>query len=183
MNMRSGSKRYRLSMLAVIASLLIGMIGLPPASAVATPTIGAIVVDDFDCETGALEARVPVSNLERVSDAADESAFPFRWSWEAHFEGGSSFSPQPFFAFNPPASHSPYNNDVFLTDFVPTNGMDGGVGPDPLVSIFIEASVGHVDGEPTFSTSITYTVICGDDLVAQLIAVLKAILQDILGGS
>ncbi len=159
------------------------LVGLPPASTAAAPTIGAIVVEGFNCDTGFLEAYVPVSDLERVPDPADEADFPFRWSWVANFEGGSSFSPQPFFAFNPPASHSPYNNDVLLTDFVPTNGMGGGVGPDPLVSIFIEASVGHVDGEPTFSTSITYTVVCGDDLVAQLIAVLKAILQDILGGS
>lgn len=184
MNTPVGTRGYRISLLALIASLLLGMFGLPPAGAVAAPTIGAIVVDNFNCETGLLEAHVPVTNLERVPDPADETEFPFRWSYLAHFEGGSSSTPpETFFALNPAAADSPYNGNLPMTAFIPTNGPGGGAGPKPLVSIDLEASVGHVDGQPTFSTSLDYTVVCGDDLVDQLIAVLKAILQEILGGS
>jgi hypothetical protein len=166
--------------LAVLAPLLVG---LPPAITAAAPTIGAIVVESFNCDTGFLEAYVPVSDLERVPDPADEADFPFRWSYEAHYENGSSYNPpEPFYAFNPPSSQSPYSGNLPLTVFVPTNDPGGGVGPDPITSIDLAASVGHTVGEPTFSTSTTYSVVCGDDLVTQLIAVLKAILQSILGG-
>lgn len=83
MNTHPGSTRLRLSILAMIASLLIGLIGLPPASAVAAPTIGVIVVDDFDCEMGALEARVFVTDLLHIPAPASNAEFPFRWNYEA----------------------------------------------------------------------------------------------------
>lgn len=182
MNTYVGTAKYRRSLAVIIASLLFGMFGLPPVNA-ATPGIGAIDVDSFNCDSGFLDAHVPVTSLEHVSNPTDEADFPFRWTWEAHYDNGSTFSPsEPFFAFNPPAATSPVTGAVPLHDFVPANGPGGGAGPKPLTSIDIEASVGHGGDGPIFSTAITYNVVCGDDLISQLIAVLIQILDDILNG-
>ncbi len=56
MTMRVERRGHPLLILAMIAVLLLGMIGFAPASAAAqpipAPTIGEVEVDSFDCETG-----------------------------------------------------------------------------------------------------------------------------------
>ncbi len=141
------------------------------------------MVDDFDCETGALEARVFVTDLPHIPAPASNAEFPFRWNYEMAFDGGVSFGPSQFRVYNPPAPNSPFTGNVLMTTLVPTTGPDLGDGPVPLASIFLEASVGHGVPGPIDATSITYSVRCEDDsLIDGLIAALKRILRQILGG-
>jgi hypothetical protein len=85
----------------MIASLLIGLIGLPPASAVAAPTIGVIVVDDFDCETGALEARVFVTDLLHIPAPASNAEFPFSMELRSELRRRHLLRPEPVSRFQP----------------------------------------------------------------------------------
>ncbi len=189
MTMRVARTGHPLSMLAIIAALLLGMIGFAPASAAAqpipAPTIGEIAVDSFECETGVLVFHVGVTNLQHVVSPTSDFDVLFKWNYLARFEGGgSSPTPNEFDVYNPPASTSPYTGDVSITASLPTIAPGGGATPNSITSIELSAAVYLLASEPpTDTTSTIYTIDCDDDsLVAGLVAALKRILRDILDG-
>lgn len=187
--MRVERRGHPLLILAMIAVVQLGMIGLAPASAAAqpipAPTIGEIEVDSFDCETGVLEFHVGVTNLRHVANPANDFEFPFKWNYLARFEGGgSSPTPNEFDVYNPPASGSPYTGDVSITSSIPTIAPGGGATPNPITSIELSAAVYFNPSEPpTDTTSTTFTVDCGGgSLIDALVAALKRILRELLDG-
>jgi hypothetical protein len=187
--MRVERRGHPLLILAMIAVVQLGMIGLAPASAAAqpipAPTIGEIEVDSFDCETGVLEFHVGVTNLRHVANPANDFEFPFKWNYLTRFEGGGSApTPNLFDVFNPPTSDSPYTGDVSITASLPTIAPGGGATPNPITSIELSAAVYLLANEPpTDTTSTIYTIDCDDDsLIDALVAALKRLLRDILDG-
>jgi hypothetical protein len=178
---------HPLSILALIATLLLGAIAVTPAIAAAQPipppTVGEVVVESFDCETGVLVFHVGVTNLQHVVSPTSDFDVLFKWNYLARFEGGgSSSTPNEFDVYNPPTSGSPYTGDVSITSTIPTIAPGGGATPNPITSIELSAAVYLLASEPpTDTTSTVYTVDCDvDSLIDSLVAALKRILQDIL---
>jgi hypothetical protein len=187
MTTRIENRNVRLSLFATVASLLLGMGAMTPTIAAAQPipppTVGEIVVESYNCETGQLVYRVDVANLVHVAGASDQSDYPMRLSEVSQYEGGASFTPEFYGVFQTSAASSPYTGAVTTTTFVPTTAPDGvGTAGAPLIAIVITVSVGHASSGPIDATSTTYTVDCdGGSLVDSLVAALKRILRDILG--
>lgn len=181
---------------AVTALVLMGvLVGVVPASAAARqtgtpPTITAIWVNSFNCDTGALDFRATVANLPHVPASTSAADYPLVYSYTARYAQGPDISPAQANILSPTAQEAPYSGDVFLALTVPTTNDLGTTGPSgPIDSIVLRVSVGYggagmgADGNPTASRTLTYFVNCdgGDaDLATQLIAALKRVLRDAL---
>ncbi len=149
----------RLAIFGTVA--LLCLIGFAPAAAQdVTPTVGDIVVDSFDCDTGVVNFHVPVTDLPRAP--ADVNPALGYFATATYEQGSSGFVTH---GYNPAAEESPYTGDVALSLTVPLDGADAmEVASGPLQSIEISVSVGTSDGSgPTDTSRTTYDVDCGGD--------------------
>jgi len=153
-------KRIILALFSTFALLL--TISIPAsAQGESAPTVGEIVVDSYDCDTGRLSFHVPVTDLPHIPD----SNGPLGYSVSAQYEQGSDLG-LPSGSFNPEPQEAPYTGDVDLSTEVAPNGADS-TSPEsasgPLVSVDISVSVGSDGGtDPSDTSSTTYPVDCGD---------------------
>lgn len=163
-------------------------VGIQPSGSAAgivkiqRPSIGEIVVDSYNCETGELAFHAPVTALVAVDPSTTFiSDYPLVYAFGAHY--GPEISPQisaGVFVWTPTAEQSPFSGTVQLEGFVPPT-HDGRA----VTRIVIQILVGNGDylEEPADSSVTSYATDCGspdNDLVSQLIAKLKQILLDIL---
>jgi hypothetical protein len=175
-----------LMMVAVLTGL-----GMLPATSITAqtgpaPTVGEIVVDSHDCESGQLSFHVSVTDLPHVPDDTDFSEYPLANVFRAHYETGPYIQLPPS-TFNPQAEVAPYTGNVYLTRVIPpTNGYEP--SNPAVVSVDLTVYVGYggaVHINPTDTSTTTYEVDCGSDepdvdlLVEQIIAILIAILADL----
>lgn len=188
MNRYVDAQRHRLAAAVAIMLFVIAAYGFAmPASGDAaqqtgaSPTVGEIVVDSFDCGSGLLDFHVPVTGLPYMPDGDGYLAYEIYAQYE---QGPLDSSLYPTGRFNPQPQIAPYTGDVDLgTLTVPLTAVDpGDSGPSgALTAIELSVRVGDDSGRIDTSTLI-YLVDCDEsDLVAGLIAALKRILQDILG--
>ncbi|HYH11140.1 MAG TPA: hypothetical protein VD789_02205, partial [Thermomicrobiales bacterium] len=137
--------------------LLLGLLALVPLGTAAqegpAATIGEVVVDGFDCETGRLDFHVPVSDLQHIPN----SNGPFGATVIGYYEQGESSLPG--FQFNPEPENSPYTGNVAIGTTVPLTGEDS-IFPEEasglLTAIEIRARISETDVSST-----TYPVECG----------------------
>lgn len=181
------SRRIR-SRLAIVMMLvlLLGMISSSPVAAQGTgpaPTVGEIVVDDYNCETGVIEFHVPVTNLPAASGPSREGQTLVYWYVTSYEGTNATASPSQDPGYSPAASQAPYTGDVRLSLTVPTTNF----GNSAVTSIDLGVRVGYdYFSTPTDSTEHTYVVDCDDDdpstgdIIQQLIAVLIALLRTLL---
>jgi hypothetical protein len=188
MNSRDKLQQRPGVMRAAMALLLVGMLCLMSASGVAarqtgsTPTVGALFVTDYDCDTGLLSFRAPVTNLPNVPAGTAASDFPLAYSFTARYKLGPDISSAQPSVLSPTSAEAPYTGNVFLALTVPPTNAQG-----QATSILIRVSVapggagmGAIDN-PTSISQLTFLVSCDDDdLVGQLVEVLKRILLDAL---
>lgn len=151
--------RVHQRLLILVTVALLGLFGFAPAAAQDTaPTVGDIVVDSFDCDTGTASFHVPVTDLPLTPP--DVNA-PLGYSITGNYEQGSAGLPA--FGYTPAAEEAPYTGEVELSLSVPMTGdasLQGTAGP--LQSIVLHVSVGTSDGTgPTDTSSLTYEVECG----------------------
>lgn len=188
-----GRRKYRLVMLPLIGLVVLGTIGLAPASAAQgtgpAPTVGEIVVDSYDCATGELRFHVTVTDLSPVpAGTTDRADYPLVYDFQSFYEGGPSFFLTQPDVYSPLRSDGPYSGNVSLSVTVPITNVEGAEpGTRAITSIDLRVSVGYSgDGsfdDDTDRSTLTYNVDCdGDNLADQLVTALKRILRDILGG-
>lgn len=180
---------HRLSVLALVAALLIGTIGMATTSASAQPTLpvpalGEITVDLYQCDTGRLGQRFHVTNLYDVPPGSDDADFPLAYSFEATYEGGAFVRQNPPSVFSTNPEGAPFTGNFTSTYTIPTTHPGTGA---PLVSVELYAAIGYggpglgaIDN-PVDSTSTVYTPDCHGSVVDGLIAALKRILLEIFG--
>ncbi len=189
---------HRLVTPAMVALMLIGMLGLAPASGAAqgtgpAPTVGEIVVDSFDCVTGEVKFHVPVTNLPSVPEDTSGFDYPLAYNFESFYAVGSSFFPTRPVVFTPAADNAPFTGNVSLSLTVPTTNVSGvQPGTGAITSIDLRVTVGYggfgygAFDNPTGTSTTTYTVDCSDEgtpdggFVARLVAVLVRVLSEIL---
>ncbi len=189
---------HRLVTPAMVALMLIGMLGLAPASGAAqrtgpAPTVGEIVVDSFDCVTGEVKFHVPVTNLPSVPEDTSGFDYPLAYNFESFYAVGSSFFPTRPVVFTPAADNAPFTGNVSLSLTVPTTNVSGvQPGTGAITSIDLRVAVGYggfgygAFDNPTGTSTTTYTVDCSDEgtpdggFVARLVAVLVRVLSEIL---
>jgi hypothetical protein len=155
-----GSRIHKRLLMLGIAAML-GLFGFAPAVAQDTaPTVGDIVIDGFDCDTGQVSFHVPVTDLPLTP--SDVNA-PLGYSITGNYEQGSAGLPAR--GYTPAAEEAPYTGDVHLTLSVPMVGDESLQGTSgPLQSIVLHVSVGTSDGTgPTDTSTLTYEVGCGAD--------------------
>jgi hypothetical protein len=190
-NHLQASRIRQVARATVVPLILIFVFSVVPASGVAAgqsgppPTAGEIVVDSYNCGTGALSFRVSVTDLPHVTDP-DLYDEPLTNGFLARYEQGPNVSPSPN-VYNPPVQDAPYTGDVSLTNTVPPSNFraDRSDPFGPVVSIEIIVKVGYLTAvdNPTDISRATFVPDCaGDGLVDGLIAALKRILQQILAG-
>ena len=163
-------KRLFLTVQAAILSLLLVLLGGVPLGAAAqeeqAPTVGEIVVDSYDCDTGQLTFHVPVTDLPH--DPVDDGSLGY--TVVGHYEQGPDSS-VPGHGFNVEAQDAPYTGDLQLSVNVPpSNAADIPEGSSDssgtIASIDISVGVGYESGTGASDTSsTTYTVDCGDATV------------------
>ncbi len=176
-----------------MALLLVGMFGLMSASGAAaqqtssTPTVGAIVVTDYNCDTGHLSFRAPVTNLPNVPAGTSASDFPLAYSFTARYAQGPNISSAQSSVLSPTSAEAPYTGNVFLALTVPPTNDQGASAPSgQITSILVRVSVapggagmGAIDN-PTSISQLTFIADCDDDLAGKLVEALKRILRDAL---
>ncbi len=197
MHMHDGSNGYRHEAFTAIVLLLLGMMAVAPAGARAAqpagtaPTVGAIVVDGYECDTGVLNLHAPVTDLPNVPEETGQADYPLAYSYTARYEQGPEISPGQPNVLTPTAEEAPYTGNVFLALTIPTTNANGtGESSGPVASIVLQVSVGYGGAgfgaaeNPTDTSTLTFDVTCdeggpaAEDLVLQLIEVLKRILRD-----
>jgi hypothetical protein len=183
----------------MIAMMLIGMMAATSPGSVAArqtgpaPTVGDIVVNNYDCETGVISFQVPVADLPSVPPETSGFDYPLAYNFESFYTVGSSFFPTRPMVFTPTADDAPFTGTVSLSLTVPTTNVSGAQpGTGAITSIDLRVTVaygGFQNGtfdNPTDASTLTYTVDCDDDgpdevgLVEQLVAALKRVLSEIL---
>lgn len=142
--------------------LLLGLVVLVPLGATAqegpAPTVGDIVIDSFDCETGTLQFHVYVTDLPHIPDANG----PMGASVTGHYEQGQYWYPPLY--FNPEPEDAPYTGDVAMSAHV---SVSGEASPSPesasgaLTHVGIRVGLlGVGSGGSTDESTITYAVDC-----------------------
>lgn len=174
--------------LAALMLVTLGVVSLPTGSAAGTlgilqPTVGDIMVDTYNCETGELAFHVPVADLFAIDpNVTVFSDYPLVYAWAANY--GAEDDLQQVFSgvlvWTPNPEQSPYTGVVNLEGVVPP--ADNG---EAIAYIAFQVQVGPSDTleNPSDFSYKEYFTDCdtsGDDLVSQLIAKLKQILQDVL---
>ena len=81
MDTHVGQSGYRNTRRTALLVLLLGVMSIVPIGAAAQSgpdsTVGEIVVDSYDCDTGLLRFHVPVTDLPHYPDDSDPAFFPF----------------------------------------------------------------------------------------------------------
>lgn len=162
--MRRAQKRVLITIPMALFSLLVMLLGsvAPGASAqdAPAPTVGDIVVDSYDCDTGSLSFHVHVTDLPHIPDSNGSLGYGVN----AQYEQGTAGPPG--MAFNPEPEDAPYTGDLHLSSRLPSTGAESAFPEDasgPIVSIEIYVGVGYGGGpEPSDSSRMTYPVDCGD---------------------
>lgn len=188
MQPHSSSNGIRRVLLAALMLVMLGMGSMPTESAAAgvafaVPTVGEIVVDSYDCETGELAFHVPVASLFAVDpNVTHFSDYPLVYAWGSYY-GPEDDLQQVFsgvFVWTPTPEQLPYTGTVNLEGVAaPTH--DG----EAIAAIAFSVQVGPSDTleNPSDFSVKSYYPDCDTpdgDLVSQLIAKLKEILLDIL---
>lgn len=184
--------RYRRAAWAAMTLVLFGIMSAIPLGAAAqssgaSPTVGNITVDTYDCISGVLDFHVPVTNLPHMSSSQGNGYL----GYEVHgqYEQGPLDTSIPAHQFNVQPQLSPFSGNVFLEAVIPPAIDDtGGIGPSgDITAIKIRVVVIDDSGGAAYSAS-TFTIDCSvaqaqhAQLVQQLIAQLVLILDDILNG-
>lgn len=100
MNTHLDSTRYRRHMARTATMLfLLGMMSLVPQGVAAqssgpAPTVGAIVVESYDCDTGRLDYHVPLTDLPHVPNPGLLEE-PLAHYFDASYEQGPNVAPLP----------------------------------------------------------------------------------------
>lgn len=181
--------RVRHVVLSALMLVMVGVVSPPGVSAgdlvaFPPPTIGDIVVDSYDCDTGELDFHAPVTNLIAVDPNTTSIVdYPLVYAFGSHH--GSEDAPQVFsglFAWTPTEAQSPFTGIVHLEGVAPPT-HDG----ETITRIVLQILVGTGDTleNPTDFDVTSYLTLtdCStpdDDLVQQLVALLIQILQDLL---
>lgn len=174
--------------------LLLGIMTLAPLGATAqsgpAPTVGTIIVDAFDCNTGMLNFHVSVGNLPRVPAGTSTSDYPLTYTYVGRYEAGSNLAPNAPRVLSPTAEEAPYSGNVFLSLTVPTTNNQGAAisSIDLIVRVAYGGTGNGTAQNPTDISRTTYIPNCGDDtstdaLIDQVIAILRQIIRDQLGGA
>ena len=149
--------------LALIVALL-GLMSIVPLATAAqsepAPTVGEIVVDSYDCETGRLDFHVPVTDLPHIPDSNGSLGYDVN----GHYEEGNSGPPG--MSFNPEPDDAPYTGDLHFSAPIPATGAESIFPEDasgPIVSIEIYVAVtDEAATESSDSTRMSYPVDCDD---------------------
>lgn len=135
---------HALTVLALVASLPIGAIGVTGVPVTAQPTLpvpslGEITVDLYQCDTGRLGQRFHVTNLYHVPSDSDAADFPLTYSFEATYEGGAFVRQDPPSVFSTNPEGAPFTGNFTSTYTIPTTHPGTGA---PLVSVELFAAIG-----------------------------------------
>lgn len=177
----------RSAALMLVILMLVSMAGAATVTLAAAqtsgpaPTVGEIVVDDYDCDTGVLNYHVWVTDLPYLDPSTHNGALYYWFS--AQYDTGPNYS-TPGGTFNPQQAIAPYTGNVSLNVTIPSTNPDGPADAE-VASIYLEVSVADGGGGGAVDSSeTTYTPDCGglnDDIVQTIIAILLRILQSISG--
>lgn len=146
--------------------ILLLMVLLPQGATAhegSAPSVGEIVIDSYNCETGQLDFHVYVENLHSVPEGTSGFDYPLQYTYTSYYSNGTEYFPGRQAVWSPTAEQDPYTGDVYLTVVAPTENVYGEPGTGVITSIDLYVAVGEFVGEywqETDSASTTYIVDC-----------------------